>query len=310
MRALRYTIYITLYLILLFISGLLNIVVFQELDFSLITSLSFWIEMIVDYTLYISVFIITIMMTYDIYGDTENEYNKIEQDIFEMKDILVTDDFNKDIINRNFIEKKKSWYETLKSAKGNYDRKKTHKIHTEMLTLPKDKWHRKTIKYFRKDEYFNYLLSQDFINNELHYRKKYRFNFKTLFKKIKFKEITVNEVIYGTVTLPTYSSLLVRKPLSRRIFSKVVMIIPSVAFKVVYELLVIDKFKSTAELLKELSFMVIMCLIYALTAVFSAKKAHMDRKSNALTRYGIALEFKNGKRYEPAPIFNINNKKD
>lgn len=309
MRALKYTIYITLYLILLFISGLLNIVIFQELDFSLITSVSFWIEVIVDYTLYISVFIITIMMVYDIYGDTEEEYNKLEQDIFSMKDILVSDDFSTDIINRNFIEKKKSWIETLKVAKGNYDRKKTHNIHVEMQTLPQEKWHKKTKKYAKKDEYLTYLLSNEFISEELFYRKYYKFSPKTKFSKIKFKEITVNEVIYGSVTLPTYSSLLVRKPLARRILSKLVMIVPSVAFKVVYELLVIDKFKSTADLLKELSFMIVMCLIYALTAIFSAKKAHLDRKSNALTRYGIALEYKSGKRYPPAPI-HINNKKD
>lgn len=302
MRIFKYGVYILLYLVLLFISGLLNIVVFNELDWSLILNQKFWLGMIIDYAVYLSLFVITAMFSFDILAEKDQEYVGLEKNIFDMKDILVSDDFTVDILNGNFWAKKGTWLETVKTYLGNIQRKKSHKVHTEILTLPEDKWSKKTKKYHKKEKELKRMITDEFINDELLHRYRYNLSLKTKFKKIKFKEITKNEVIYGTIMLPTEDSLLQRKPLLRRVTFKLTMVLPSIFFKVIYEILTIDRFVSQAELLKSLSFMIIMALSYVLAGVFSAKKAHMDRVSNATIRYGIALDYKNGKRNKVAPI--------
>ena len=49
-KAIRYTVYILVYVVLILISGLLNIVIFKELDWTILLSAEFWLEMVVDYT--------------------------------------------------------------------------------------------------------------------------------------------------------------------------------------------------------------------------------------------------------------------
>ena len=144
----------------------------------------------------------------------------------------------------------------------------------------------------------------------MYYRKKYNISLKSKFRKIKFREITNNEVIYGITTPTEQSSLLVRNPLNKQLGAKVIMLLPSITFKVIYEILIIDSFRSTAELWKELSFLIIMCLFHALAGISASRKAHMDRKANATIRYGIALDYKNGKRFEDAPMYEIVEKEE
>ena len=104
-KAIRYTVYILVYVVLILISGLLNIVIFKELDWTILLSAEFWLEMVVDYTLYLTVFITIALMVYEIFGDTDAEFLKLEMSIFEMKDTLVSQPFRRDVYNHNFMKK-------------------------------------------------------------------------------------------------------------------------------------------------------------------------------------------------------------
>ena len=310
MKGLRYALYIALYLVLLTMSGLLNIVIFHELDWSLLLDDTFWIGVIADYTLYIGFFVVTALFVYENYGDKDFEYTGLENLIFSKADMLSTDDFRSDNVNYNFKEKKEAWLRTIKVALGNYERKKIHKMHVEITTLPKEKWSKKTLKLQTKIDELNEYLSSEFISENLYYRKNFDFNLNTKFKKIDYEEITVEEIIYGSVTLPKKKSRLVRRPLLKRIAYKIIMLIPSLAFKIVYEILTIDKFVSKAETIKALSYMFAMIFVYVVAGIFSGKKAHVDRKINTTVRYGFVLDFENGYRYPKAPIYEVNKAKE
>lgn len=305
MNKLKYTIYIFLYVLLILASGLMNIVIFEELDWSLILNLKFWLEIVIDYSVYISFFVITMMFSYDRLAITDDDYVELENAIFGMKDILSGDAFEKHIMNKNYIEKKRTWLETLRTYIGNHNRKKTDKINVEMLTYPKDKWSKDTIKYIKKQERLNLFVQDDFIKTEMFYKKYYNVSTGTKFKKVHYPEITKNEIIYGSVTASTKKSVLVRGTLRKQFGLKIVMTMPSIVLKVVYEIFVIDSFRSTAELFKELSFLIIMCLFHALAGISASKKAHMDRKSNTTIRYGIATDYRDGMRYETAPMYDL-----
>ena len=123
-KAIRYTVYILVYIVLILISGLLNIVIFKELDWTILLSAEFWLEMVVDYTLYLTVFITTALMVYEIFGDTDAEFLKLEMSIFEMKDTLVSQPFRRDVYNHNFMKKRQVWQEIILTAIGNHERKK------------------------------------------------------------------------------------------------------------------------------------------------------------------------------------------
>lgn len=310
MKGLRYALYIALYLVLLTMSGLLNIVIFHELDWSLLLDDTFWIGVIADYTLYIGFFVVTVLFVYENYGDKDFEYTDLENLIFSKANMLSTDEFRGDNVNYNFKEKKEVWLQTIKVAHGNYERKKTHKMHVEITTLPKEKWSKKTLKLQTKIDELKEYLSNEFISENLYYRKNFDFNLKTKFKKIDYEEITVEEIIYGSITLPKKKSRLVRRPLLRRITHKVIMLIPSLAFKIVYEILTIDKFVSKAETIKALSYMLAMIFVYVVAGIFSGKKAHVDRKINTTVRYGFVLDFENGHRYPKAPIYEVKKAKE
>lgn len=309
MKGLRYTIYGLLYAFLIFASGLMNIVIFKELDWTLILNAQFWIEILIDYSVYLSFFVITMMFTFDLLLK-DPELTLLENNIFSLKEILIGDEFEKHIINKNYLEKKRTWIENIKTYIGNHDRNKSNKINIEIQTYPQDKWSKKTIRFVAKQEKLKSFISNDFVRNELYYRKRYNIDLLTKFRKIKFREITNNEVIYGITTVVDESSLLVRNPLKKQLGVKLFMILPSITLKVVYEILTIDSFRSTAELWKELSFLVIMCLFHALAGISASRKAHMDRKANATIRYGIANDYKNGVRYETAPMFEIVKEKE
>lgn len=309
MKGLRYTIYGLLYAFLIFASGLMNIVIFKELDWTLILNAQFWIEILIDYSVYLSFFVITMMFTFDLLLK-DPELTLLENNIFSLKEILIGDEFEKHIINKNYLEKKRTWIENIKTYIGNHDRNKSNKINIEIQTYPQDKWSKKTIRFVAKQEKLKSFISNDFVRNELYYRKRYNIDLLTKFRKIKFREITNNEVIYGITTVVDESSLLVRNPLKKQLGVKLFMILPSITLKVIYEILTIDSFRSTAELWKELSFLVIMCLFHALAGISASRKAHMDRKANATIRYGIANDYKNGVRYETAPMFEIVKEKE
>lgn len=305
MKIFRYILFIFIYILLLGISGLLNVVVFKELDWSVLLDADFWVELIVDYALYLLVFINTAMLTYEIFADKDMEYIGLENDIFSMKDVLVGKEFSNDVVNHNFSKKEKAWDEELQTAIGNHERKKTQKM-VEELIRPRETWTKKTIKWVKQREKLDKMSSKTYVDKYLMYKKRYNYNFWTMFKKVKYEEITVNEIIYGTVTVRSKSSLLVRKPLGRRILLRMTTILPSLLFSVLYRLLIIDRFISTVELLKSLAFMIFMAFFHALFGLFTSKKAHLDRKSNATTRYGYALDYKKGHRYPKAPMFKIN----
>lgn len=312
-KAIRYTVYILVYVVLILISGLLNIVIFKELDWTILLSAKFWLEMVVDYTLYLTVFITTALMVYEIFGDTDAEFLKLEMSIFEMKDTLVSQPFRRDVYNHNFMKKRQVWQEIILTAIGNHERKKKDVYVLETITYPNDreKWSKANIKWHKKNDELKELITDDWINKNLMFRKFYKFGKLTYWKKIKYPEITPNEIIYGVQSLPTNSSLLVRKPLGKRLLLKSVGVLPSMAFKIVYELFQIERFLSTAELLKALAFTIIMLLIHALFGMYASRRAHMDRKSNATLRFGYAHDYvHNNHRYPIAPTYDTANSKN
>lgn len=316
MKTIRYIIYIFVYILLIGISGLLNIVLFKELDWSTLQSVEFWLEIAIDYTLYFAIFITTALMVYEVFSDKDVEFIKIETDIFAMKNELVTQAFRNNVYNHNFEKKLDTWKEIVLTAIGNHERKKKDKmilashpdLFEKMFKGTRWYWKIRTRRWNSKNKKLHSFMQEKWVNRNLMFRKRFRFGIIPFvyFRKIKYPEITPNEVIYGVQSLPTKSSVLARKPLGKRLALKAVTILPSIIFKIIYELFKIDRFVSTAELLKALAFTIIMMLIHALFGIYTARRAHMDRKSNATIRYGFAYDYVvNGYRYPQAPKIEL-----
>lgn len=279
MNKLNYAVYILLYIALLGLLGILNIVVLKEMDWSLLTNPDFWFYQATSNFFYYSFFIVTAMLAYDILEDTDVDLADLEEKINDKRDNILTQNFRDYITNLNLENKKKSHIEQVRIKIENHISKIKPKVFNELQTLPKNKWSKKTRKYQKKLDNLNKRLTDEWIEKNI------------AITKVKYPEITINEIYYGSVSYRPKSSMLERKPLGKQIAIKGGLIILSLVGSIATQLLQPERFLSIEETIKSLSIMLIFITFNILSGIRASKQAHKTRLVNTSTRLGIIYDY-------------------
>lgn len=279
MNKLNYAVYILLYIALLGLLGVLNIVVLKEMDWSLLTNPDFWFYQATSNFFYYAFFIVTAMLAYDILEDTDVDLADLEEKINDKRDSILTQNFRDYIAKLNLENKKKSHMEQVRIKIENHIAKIKPKVFNELQTLPKNKWSKKTRKYQKKLDNLNKRLTDEWIEKNI------------AITKVKYPEITINEIYYGSVSYRPKSSMLERKPLGKQIALKGGLIILSLVGSIATQLLQPERFLSIEETIKSLSIMIIFITFNILSGVRASKQAHKTRLVNTSTRLGIIYDY-------------------
>lgn len=279
MNKLNYAVYILLYIALLALLGVLNVVVLKEMDWTLLTDPDFWFYQANSNFFYYAFFIVTAMLNYDILEDTDVELADLEEKINDKRDSILSQSFRDYISNFNLENKKKSHLEQVRTKIENHISKIKPKVFNEIQTLPKNKWGRKTKAYQKKLDNLNKRLTDNWIDKNI------------TITKVKYPEITINEIYYGSVSYRARSSMLERKPLGKQIALKGGLLIFSLVGSIATQLLQPERFLSIEETIKSLSIMLIFITFNILFGVRASKQAHKTRLINTSTRLGIIYDF-------------------
>lgn len=279
MNKLNYAVYILLYIALLGLLGILNIVVLKEMDWSLLTNPDFWFYQATSNFFYYAFFIVTAMLSYDILEDTDVDLADLEEKINDKRDSILTQNFRDYITKLNLENKKKSHIEQVRIKIENHISKIKPKVFNELQTLPKNKWSIKTRKYQKKLDNLNKRLTDEWIEKNI------------AITKVKYPEITINEIYYGSVSYRPKSSMLERRPLGKQIAIKGGLIILSLVGSIATQLLQPERFLSIEETIKSLSIMLIFITFNILSGVRVSKQAHKTRLVNTSTRLGIIYDY-------------------
>lgn len=306
LKGFRISIYIIMYLVLVALTGVLNVVVFKEFDWQSFLNVEFWIPVAINNAFYFSAFVITVMLVYDILEYKDKKFREMEEDIVDERDKLVTDDFKQHIINRNFYEKRNVWFQLVNIWLSNLQSKLRHKTAFVMRTRHHDNWTRRALRYERRKEILNEFKTKTWVDNNLIFRKRLGWGKLGWLKRLHYPEITVNEIIYGTVSLRPKKSELSRHILRGQIVKKSVTMIVSIVLSVVANILQVERFMSTLSIFIALAIMFFTILINVGVGVFAGFKAHKERVNNATVRLGFVLDYidPKGKRYPQAPMID------
>ena len=293
-----------MYIVLIALTGLLNVVILQEFNWTAFWDIEFWIPIAVNNAFYFSAFVITVMLVFDVLEYKDKDYQNIEQDIRNERDKLVADDFKQQIVNRNFMEKKNVWLQYVNIWLSNLQSKLKHKTVFDMKTKPLELWSKKALNYDRKKTTLNEYKTKMWVDNNLIFRKRLGWGKLGWLKKLHYPEITVNEIIYGTVSMKPKKSELERHIIRGQIIKKIIITVISITLSVVVSLLQVERFMSTVSILIALAIMLFTILINVTVGVFAGFKAHKDRVNNATIRLGFVVDYLQGKRYAEAPLID------
>lgn len=304
LKGFRITIYIIMYIVLVALTGLLNVVILKEFDWQAFFDIEFWTPIAINNAFYFSAFVITVMLVYDVLEFKDKDYQDMEDDIRKERDRLVADEFKQQIVNRNFIEKKNVWFQYVNVWLSNLQSKLRHKTAFIMRTKPQEMWNKKAIRYERKKATLNEFKTKEWVDNNLIFRKRLGWGKLGWLKRLHYPEITVNEIIYGTVSLKPKKSELERHIIRGQIIKKSITTAISITLSVVVSLLQVDKFMSTVSILIALAIMFFTILINVVVGIFAGFKAHKDRVNNATVRLGFVVDYIAGKRYQDVPVID------
>lgn len=304
LKNIKFTLYIMMYLIILALTGVLNVVIFKELDWSFLLQASFWTPIIINNSLYFATFVVTVLLVYDILEYRDEDYLKMEMDIMSLRDELVGDSFKQHIINKNFYEKKSVWLQLVNAWITNLQSKLKHKVTLVLKTTTRNNWTKKAIKYEHDKETLNEYKSKKWIDDNLMFRKYKGWGFLGKIRRLHYPEVTVNEVIYGTIKQEEKKSLLERRVVLNQIFTRAFIMILSLTLTIINNLLQVERWVSTVDIFIALAIMFLTMLINVGVGVFGGNRAHKGRLANTSLRLGVVVDYKQGKRYEQAPIID------
>lgn len=305
LRGFKFSIYIIMYVVLIALTGILNVVIFKDLNWSVLLSVSFWVPIIINNTFYFAAFVITILLIFDVLELKDKVFVEIETDIMGERNKLVTDDFKQHIVNRNYFEKKNVWIQFVNVWLTNLQTKLKHKTVVEMKTTPQEQWSKKSIDYQKKVGTLNTYKTDEWMNENLPFRKKLGWGVLGNIKKLNYPEITVNEIIYGNVKYKQKRSELERHLIWTQITQKSIFIVLSIMMTVITNVLQVEKLVSTIDIIISLAIMLFTILLNVGAGAMAGIRAHKSRVSNASTRLGFVVDFLNGKTYKPAPMVDL-----
>lgn len=280
-----------LYALLMFIAVAIHIGVtflIFGFDTALFYEASYWINTALIAVANVTMGVSVISTTYDTLELTEPVFLDVEGTIRTAAKDIQGNDFSSDIEKLNWSNKVEAWRAKNDVKLINLERKIPHNVSMEIETLEPDKYSNKTKRYVRKRNQLIYNLSDEFINTKL------------IYQKVKYPEITTNELLYGLQKPKQKGSMLNRNILSFAVLRKVVLGMSLAAISGIASLI-------TAGLNEEWTTFVVHTVINLLTlgvnvtiSYLTGRRLHNDRLSNSVVRYGILKDYKDG-HYKSLP---------
>lgn len=289
--ALKFTLYITLFLVSLAIYIGAGIIIFGW-DWSLFYDLGFWVRSILLATANLSMGITVVSFMYDLLGLKEIEYNELESAIKGAATQLLGYKLTKDILKINWKHKKDAWVSRIEVKLENLVSKLSHKVAEEIELKSEEEYGRKAKRYLKKKAKLEERLTEEWINNYLHYQ------------DIHYEEITQTEVIYGIKVFKPRKSMLDRNILRKAIFAKLGAGLFFGMLSTLGAFIVPTGFLGYTTFYIMLGINLFVMLVNIGFSIFKAYSSHDKRISNAVIRLEILKNHKSGyyDSYEEVPL--------
>jgi hypothetical protein len=282
---------IFIYIAIVAILGLFQIFVFDT-DWSEVRTANFWIEQGITSAMYFSAYLATAILRYTFLELREAEYNFLNGSIQKNRSKLIGNRFRTYINDIDFGNKKDTWKNKFQAKLENLLRKVPKKVAKELTQLPEDKWGWRTKRYKKKEDKFMLFLSDEWIENNLRFR------------RLKYPEITVSEIINGTMKYKAKRSMLNRNHLGKQIFSKLIFVFASMIASAIWSILVFKDIINPLTIIGMIIFTLAMLLSNILTGWFAGGVAHKSRIVATTERLEIIFNFLD----IPVPKMELENK--
>jgi len=269
---------IFIYLAILAVVGMFQIFIFDT-DLSVVKTPEFWIEQVITSLMYFAAYIATALLRYSILELNEKEFNDMESMIKKNRPKLIGNDFRFHIDKLDFRNKRDTWKNKIQIKLSNHSRKITKKIAAQVANVPEAEWGFWTKRFIKKERRLQDYLSEAWISKNLK------------FHPLRYPEITVSEIINGTLRMKTNGSMINRRHLSKQIMHKLAWVFGSIVASAVWAILIFQEVLNPLDVIAKIIFTLFMLFLNIIIGYFAAGLAHKSRIIATTERLEIILDF-------------------
>jgi hypothetical protein len=269
---------VLIYIFILLITGMFKIFVFDT-DTSVVSTWDFWIEQIITSIMYFSAYLATANLRYSIAEYKEEEYKEIEASIRKHRPKLIGSTFRTHIETLDMQSKISTWKNKVETQLSNHLRKTTKKVSIELVNKPENEWSWRTRRFARKEKMLNEYLTDEWINKNLRFR------------PLKYPEITVSEIINGTLRTSTSKSMLERNHLGTQIRKRFIFVFASIFASTIWAILIFREVLNPLDVIAQIIFTLAMIVINIIFGYIAAGFAHRSRIVAATERLEIIINY-------------------
>lgn len=289
--ALKFTLYIVLFLVSLAIYIGAGVIVFGW-DWTLLYDLGFWVRSILLATANLIIGITTVSFVFDLLELKETEYNELETAIKGEATQLLGHKLTHDVIKINWHNKRKAWVSLIEVKLENLISRLSHKVAEEIELHKEEDYSRKAKRYLRRKAKYEEQLTEEWINSYLHYQ------------DIDYEEVTQTEIIYGIKVFKPKKSLLDRNILRKALITKLGSGLFFGVLSTLGAFIVPVDYLSYTTFYIMLGINLIALLSNMGFSIFKAYSSHDKRLNNAVIRLELLKNHKSGfyNTYEEVPL--------
>jgi len=269
---------ILVYAAIIAVLGLFQVFVF-ETDISEIRTIQFWLELGVKSAMFFAAYVATAIIRYTWLEVKNREYVELEDSIKKHRPKLIGKRFRTYISVIDFENKIDTWKNKYNTKLENHSRRVPKKVALQLTNLEESEWNWKTRRYKRKENKFITYLSNEWIQKNLRWR------------RLKYPELTVSEVINGTMKYKTRGSMIERNHLSKQVLKKTTLVIFSIIASAIWSILVFKEILNPMEIIALIVFTLAMLLVNVLTGWLAGGKGHKSRIIATTERLEVILNY-------------------
>lgn len=269
---------ILIYIGILAVVGMFQIFIFDT-DISKVSTSEWWIEQGITSLMYFSAYLATAILRYSVSELNEPQYITLEASITKHRPRLIGNAFRNYIERLDFINKKDTWKNKIQTKLANHVKKITKKQAIQIANLEENKWSFWTRRYVKRERLLKEYMTEEWINKNLRWR------------PLKYPEITVSEVVNGTLRMKSKGSMLERNHLGKQLFKKLIFVFGSIVASVIWAILIFQEVLNPLDVIAQIIFTLILLLVNIITGYFAAGVAHKGRIIATTERLGIIVDF-------------------
>jgi hypothetical protein len=269
---------VLIYVTILAIVGMFKIFVFDT-DISAVGTWDFWIEQSITSVMYFSAYLATANLRYSTAEFKEAEYVEIESAIRKYRPKLIGSTFRCHIELLDMNSKKATWKNKIETELSNHLKKTSKKVAIELVNKKEEEWSSSTRRFIRKEKMLNEYLTDGWINKNLRFR------------PLKYPEITVSEIINGTLRMSTSGSMLERNHLGNQIKRRFIFVFASIVASAIWAVLIFREVLNPLDVIAQIIFTLAMLLVNIIFGYIAAGFAHRSRIVAATERLEIIINY-------------------